>query len=137
MINDLINGISKKLHNAFGYKIYKENIKQGLVEPCFSIVVLEVEETAQLPNRYFRQYPFDIHYFSKNGKAECYAVAEKLLIELEQINVLDNVVQGSKIKYEIVDDVLHFFVNYNLFIKKETVKVNAMDAININSKVRD
>lgn len=137
MINDIINGISIKLNQAFGsdYKIYKEEIKQGLKEPCFSIVMLEVFETAKLPNRYFRSYPFDIHYFPKtNTKNEMYEVAEKLLNELEHITVLDNLTRGTKMRYEVVDNVLHFFVNYDLFIKKEVVKGESMAELTVNSK---
>ena len=137
MINDIINGIAIKLNEVFGsdYKIYKENIKQGLKEPCFSIVMLEVTESAKLPNRYFRSYPFDIHYFPKTKtKTEMYNVAEQLLIELEYITILDNLYRGTKMRYEVVDGVLHFFVNYDLFIKKEVAKAESMAELTVNSK---
>ena len=137
MINDIINGIAIKLNEVFGsdYKIYKENVKQGLKEPCFSIVMLEVTESAKLPNRCFRSYPFDIHYFPKTKtKTEMYNVAEQLLIELEYITILDNLCRGTKMRYEVVDGVLHFFVNYDLFIKKEVAKVESMAELTVNSK---
>ena len=89
MINDIINAVVAKLHDAFGYEIYTESIEQGLEEPCFSIVVLQSEMTAQLPNRYFKTHALDIHYFPKdklNAKTECFAVAEKLIMLLEYIN---------------------------------------------------
>ena len=43
MLNDLISGISIKLNAAFGdgYKIYTNDVKQGLKEPCFFVAVLE------------------------------------------------------------------------------------------------
>lgn len=137
MINDLINGISIKLRSAFGsgYKIYKEEVKQGLVEPCFNIVVLEPSQEAKLPNRYLRSYPIDVHYFPKtNTKNEMYEVAEQLLIELEYVTVLDNLCKGTKMRYEIVDGVLHFFVNYDFFVKKEVVKQDNMEELTVNSK---
>lgn len=136
MINDLINGISIKLRSVFGsdYKIYKEEVKQGLVEPCFNIVVLEPSQEAKLPNRYLRSYPIDVHYFPKtNTKNEMYEVAEKLLIELEYITVLDNLCRGIKMRYEIVDGVLHFFVNYDFFVKKEMGKQDNMEELTVNS----
>lgn len=140
MINDLINGIAVKLNSVFGseYRIYKEDIKQGLKEPCFSVVLLEAEQSAKLPNRYLKQCQFDIHYFPKTlTKNEMYEVAEKLLIELEYITVLDNLCRGIKMRYEIVDDVLHFFVNYDFFIKKEVIKQDGMEALTVNSKTGD
>ena len=138
MINEIINGIAVKLNQAYGsdYKIYKENIKQGLKEPCFSIVILESEQSAKLPSRYFRSYPFDIHYFPKSSdkpKAEMYDVAERLLMDLEYITVLDNLCRGSKMRYEIVDGVLHFFVNYDLFVKKQAVIGEFMEELTVNS----
>lgn len=136
MINDLINGISIKLRSAFGtdYKIYKEEVKQGLVEPCFNIVVLEPSQEAKLPNRYLRSYPIDVHYFPKtNTKNEMYEVAEQLLIDLEYITVLDNLCRGTKMRYEIVDGVLHFFVNYDFFVKKEAIKQDNMEELTVNS----
>lgn len=140
MINDIINGISVKLNEVFGSKckIYKENIKQGLVEPCFNIVVLEPTQSAKLPSRYFRSYPFDIHYFPESSdkpKEEMYEVAEKLLIGLEYITVLDNFCRGTKMRYELVDGVLHFFVNYDLYIKKEVNQGVYMDNLTSNIKL--
>lgn len=140
MINALIDGIAIKLNSVFGsnYKIYKEQIKQGLVEPCFNIVVLEPSQEAKLTNRYFRSYPVDVHYFPKSAdtpKAEMYEVAEKLLIELEHITVLDNLCRGTKMRYEIVGGVLHFFVNYDFFVKKEVVKGEYMENLLSNIKL--
>ena len=37
MINEIVVAISKALYNEFGeeYKIYAENVEQGLERPCF------------------------------------------------------------------------------------------------------
>lgn len=144
MINSIINGIAVKLNYAFGsdYRIYKENIEQGFEEPCFSIVLLQSDTSAKLPNRYLRQNSFDIHYFPKSttdAKNEMYSVAEKLMIELEYItvnhNALDNLSRGSRMRYELVDNVLHFFVNYDFFIKKTMDEVDHMESLESNSKL--
>lgn len=143
MVNNIINGLAVKLNEVFGagYKIYKESIEQGLKEPCFSIVLLESLNTARLPSRYLRETAFDIHYFPKSttgAKNEMYEIAEQLILALEYISVKDNgndsLCRGSKMRYEIVDNVLHFFVNYDLFIKKEQEKGDGMEAVTINSK---
>lgn len=125
MINDIIDGIARKLNLNFGsdYAIYKEDVSQGLTEPCFSIVHLQSDNTGKLPVRYLRRNAFDVHFYPKEGdnmKSEMYRVGEYLFLCLEYINVLDNLVRASKMRYEIVDGVLHFFVNYDIFIKKQT-----------------
>lgn len=140
MVNDIINGIVAKLHEVFGdeYEFYKESIEQGLKEPCFSVVVIQTGQSAKLPNRYHRVNAFDVHYFPKdknNAKSECYDVAERLLFELEYINVLDNLCHGTKMRYEIVDGVLHFFVNYDMFVKKQVDESDHMETATIKSTV--
>lgn len=139
MIGDIINGIAAKLHEVFGenYVIYKENVKQNLQEPCFMIDVIEPMQFAKLPTRYLRSYPMDVLYFPKdtiNSKEEIYEIAERLFIELEYIFVLDNLCRGTKMRYEIVDDVLHFFVNYDFFVNKRTnEEENHMSELTVDS----
>lgn len=121
MINDIINGIASALHQRFGaeYAIYKEDISQGFTEPCFSIVLIRSEKVPYLKNRYLLKHRFDVHFFpkpGKNKKSECYDVADTLHSTLEYINVLDFSFRGTKMTSEIVDGVLHFFVEYDKFI---------------------
>ena len=139
MFNDLIDGIAIKLFDTFGsqYKIYKENIPQELSEPCFVIKLVQPMQTAKLPNRYLRQHLFDILYFPKStikSNEEMLEVADKMFIEMEYITVLDNSTRGCKMHCEIVDNVLHFFVNYDFFVKKEAVEVESMKELTVNSK---
>lgn len=138
MTNDIINGIAVKLHEAFpNVTIYKESIHQGMKEPCFLIMPLESTQDAKLPNRYWRTYFFDVHYFPKSElqpKTEMLSVAETLFFELEHIFCLENPLRGVKMRYEIMDNVLHFFVNYNLFVKKRTEPIDFMETLDYEQK---
>lgn len=121
MVNKIIDGISIKINELFGdnYYIYSENVKQGFKEPCFFISLLKPSSTPKLGNRSLREYNFGIQYFpsSSNSKnAEMYEVSEKLISGLEYISFENKLLRGSKIKAEIVDDVLHFFIKYSLFV---------------------
>lgn len=118
----IIEGIAKKLNLNFGsdHAIYDEDVPQGFTEPCFSIVHIRTETIAKLPPRYMKRSAFDIHFFPKpdgdewtHKKKQMYFMARNLTLCLEYINVLDNLLRGSKMRYEIVDGVLHFFVNYD------------------------
>lgn len=124
MVNNLIDGISVKLNEVFGneIRIYSEPIKQGLKEPCFFIAVLNPIQSPMIGNRYFRECPFDIHYFpSKDGgNQEIQDVASDLFEVLEYISLLNgDLVRGTNMQYEVVDGVLHFFVTYGLYVKKD------------------
>lgn len=126
MINAIISGISTKLDGAFGYEIYDEEIKQGLQEPCFFIKCLNPTNNLFLGKRYFRKNSFVIQYFPKSEhkpKEECYAVGEDLMQQLEFIPVLDSVLRGTEMNYEVIDSVLNFFVNYDCFVYKVDEKI--------------
>ena len=121
MLNEIIKGISIKLNAAFGdgYEIYDKDVEQGLTEPCFFIDVLKPEISPLLGTRGIRRNPFDIHYFPKDSRynGEMYAIAERLMYELAFITVPSGEqLRGTKMAYEIVEGVLHFFVNYNLTV---------------------
>lgn len=126
MVNDLIDGISVKLNQVFGdgVRIYSESVKQGLKEPCFFIAVLNPTQNPIIGARYFREHPFDIHYFpSKDGgNQEIQDVASDLFETLEYITLLNgDLVRGTNMHYEVIDGVLHFFVTYGLYVTKKDI----------------
>ena len=141
MISEIVKGISKKLYETFGseYKIYKENIPQGFKEPCFVIVHIHSFSDKKFADRYFRQNYFDVMYHPKgeyNKNFEIQKVMETLFLSLEEIFVLDNLTRGTKMSPEIVDGVLHFFVNYDMFVKRPEKKDNHMQTLNSNQNWR-
>ena len=118
MLNDIIKGIAMTLRNTFGagYKVYVKDVEQGLKEPCFFVMPLQPEYSPLLNRRRLKRNPFDIQYFPKcpGDNPEMYDVAEKLLFNLEFLTLPNgNSIRGTSIRYEITDDVLHFFINYN------------------------
>lgn len=141
MVNNLIDGISIKLNQVFGdgVDIYSETVKQGLKEPCFFITVLNPSQSKMIKGRYFRQHPFDVHYFpteSDKKNEEMQRVASDLLDGLEYITLTNgDLVHGTNMNYEIVDGVLHFFVQYNMFVKKIEV-VDDMETLTIETDVK-
>ncbi|MCQ2017286.1 phage tail terminator family protein [Clostridium butyricum] len=141
MINKLITGISQKLDTEFNlkndkYTIYTESIEQGFDEPCFSIISLKPISTNLVGNRYKREYSFDIQYFPENEQSnnEINEVMERLFTSLEYIRVDGNLVKGTNINGETVDNMLHFFINFNMIIKKETEIIDRMESLIVNQK---
>ncbi|MCD7819270.1 MAG: hypothetical protein LUH07_09510 [Lachnospiraceae bacterium] len=144
MINSIIEGISAALNMEFGddYKIYVEKKEQGLKEPCFFI--LSINPTHKLflgtkdgRKRYFKENSFCIHYFPSdklNPRTEIHSVCEQLEDCLEWITVDGDLIRGTQIHYEIEDDVLLFFINYDLFTYK-TQEETAMDEFDLTQSV--
>ncbi len=134
MINEIITGISLKLNEHFGdgYRIYKNDVKQGLKEPCFFIAVLAPSRTDRLGERWRMDIPFDVQYIPKaeGDNAELYEAGSTLMDILSIITLPDgSSYRGRDISCEIVDSVLHVFVTYTAWLKRiaDEVKMNKLD----------
>lgn len=139
MINKIVDGICAAIHSEFGkgYEIYTETAEQGLTEPCFSVICVNPALEQFLSKRYFRENQFCIHYFpsSSDKKTECNSVLDRLFDSLELITVNNELIRGTAMHGEFVDDVLHFFVNYDMFVYKEKAKEPVMETVEYNSNV--
>lgn len=134
-----MSGISNRLDEVFDCEIYAGEVNQNLQEPCFLITPIAVVMEPQLGNRQNRFHPFDIIYFPKgNSQSEKLSVGESLILELELISLSDgSFLRGTKMHFEIVDDVLHFFVEYNFGAFKivETDEVK-MDDLSVEGGIK-
>ena len=142
MINKILDAISNALNEEFGdeYEIYSEDIKQDFKEPCFFIICLNPSEQDFLGNRYLRKYLFDIQYFPKNKKnlnSELYSIQERLFNCMEYIDMGEDLIRGLKMRGEIIDKTLHFFIDYNVFVIKKGPQDEFMENIKINMKTKE
>ena len=141
MINKIIDGISVAINSEFGdhYETYTESIEQGLTEPCFSILCLNPTINQVLGKRYFRKNQFCIHYFPESDKkqSECHSVAERLMGTLELIEVDGDLCRGTEMHAEVVDNVLSFFVNYDMYVYKPTGNIeSSMEYVEFDTAVK-
>lgn len=134
MINAIIRSISRAINVEFGdhYENHMEKIQQGLKEPCFFIQCPNPTSALFVGKRYVRQNQFCIQYFPETEQIqqECNDVGERLLSCLEYIRVDDRMLRGTKMKYQVTDDVLHFFVNYDFFASRanEETPMNELES---------
>lgn len=140
MINSIIEAVSISLNAEFGdnYTIYTETVEQGLNEPCFFISCINPTNSLFFDKRYFRKNQFCIQYFPTDkdrAKEECSEAAERLFSCLEYINVTGDLVRGTKMNCNVVDGILNFFVNYDLFVYKN-VNSDPMEEISKNVSAR-
>lgn len=136
MINQIIDAISVAIAEEFGddYNIYDERINQELEEPCFFISLVNDNRELFLDKRYYSQNHFVVQYFPGSDliQRECNDVAERLHGCLEYITLYDadaeqdetKPIRGGQMQSEMKDDVLHFFVDYNGFLMKQTTETN-------------
>ncbi len=136
MLTEIINGISTKLFETFGenFTIYTENIEQNLKTPCFFIELVNSSRKQIVGNHYRSENTFDIHFFTseEEDKKEGRNVASILLEALEYITLANgDLIRGTNMHFENVDDVLHFFVNYNVHLIQPIEKAERMGELNI------
>lgn len=120
MLNDIVNGITVRLHELFGdtgCEIYTDDMEQDIAEKCFFVNALEISQANALGPRKYRGHSFNLTYISKAGKSDLNDVRDKLLQGMELIALKDgSLMRGFGMRGEIVDGVLQFFVEYNVYI---------------------
>jgi hypothetical protein len=133
-MRDVNNGIAKVLDSIFpAYPVYDEATEQGMKQPCFFVLLLEGSQSKEINRRYRRFNSYDIHYFpspdSLTPREECEAIAERLYSDMEYVTGEEGGYRGTGMRHEIVDGVLHFFVQYNYHLirtKAPDVKMQTM-----------
>ena len=142
MLNEIVNAISLKLSESFeGTDVHVNELEQGFEEPCFFIDLLNPSEKQIIGNRYLRSYLFDITYFPKNkSQTEIFDVLDKMHDVLEYIKLEDGtLVRGLNRNSTEEDNVLHYFVTYEMFIYKAGDSSNnaKMGKIELNMKLKE
>ena len=124
-VHDISRAISFNLYQTFGdgYKIYIGSVPQNFQTPSFLILFLSLNQIRQIGRRWRINTLFNVQYFPKEGREEAADMALKLQRELEEIELLNgDLMFGTNIRSEIVDDVAHNFVNYNFFLQEKEAK---------------
>ena len=121
-----------------GIEVITEQVKQGLTEPCFLVSLVNPTNKQVLGNRYYRTNLFSIQYIPQSttdARSECYEVQDALFEALEYITVSGDLVRGTEMKGEFIDEVLIFLVNYNMFIYRETEN-DPMEVVSVENQAR-
>lgn len=133
IVNEIVEGVSRRLNETFGdgYRIYQNDVRQGLLEPCFFLAVLAPSQQPYLGRRRKVTVPLDVHFFPEDegDNRELTRVGDLLFSALEFISTTDGVdlFRGWQMHYEIQDGVLHFFVTYAVILneirEEETMEI--------------
>jgi hypothetical protein len=139
VIQDILDGVVAALLEAFpGVKVYTEQVKQGLKEPCFILRLLNPTSEQFFGNRYYRTNLFSVQYIPESttdAKNECYNVNDQLFQALEYITVGGDLQRGTDMRGEYSDGMLTFFVNFNTFIRFD-IKLDPMEELSVEHQVK-
>jgi hypothetical protein len=140
LLNDVIDGIVGQLTATFGdnYRVYTEQVKQGLNEPCFIVSCVNPANTPLLGKRSRRTNLFSVTYIPQSdtdAKAECYDVQDSLFTALEYITVDGALQRGTNMSGEFIDGTLVFSVNYNYNVYTPT-EYDIMEDLTIQNQAK-
>jgi len=136
----MIEAISLKLTEEFGTEIvvYKEPLEQGESTPCFFVYLQTSNQKKMLGKRYFLEQKFVIHYHpgTTNKNGEILDTIERLNSALEYITNEGDLFRGTKMSYQVVDNILNFFVNYNFYVYREVETIEVMESMAVETGVK-
>lgn len=136
-VNIVRDGMVGAIKEAFpDRKVYDEEIKQGLRPPAFFIKLLSTSQDREIGRRYMRTHLFDVHYFTDTNE-DGHAIAETLYDILENIVVPDGKIRGTGMNHEVVGDILHFFVDYNVHVLRTKPVFPLMQKLEQEVSVKD
>ncbi|MCM3273662.1 phage tail terminator family protein [Paenibacillus elgii] len=141
-MEQIVNGITKRLADLFpAMNIYTERIEQGFVEPAFFVLQVDSSQQRGVNRRYIRSAMYDIHFFpDRQGtelKRECERVRDDLYEKMEYIKWDGTTYRGTGMRAEIVDDVLHFFLSFEVHLMRPKVAGPTMQHLEQEEYVRD
>ena len=141
IITNIKDSIVKKLKTSYPLcEVYDEVVKQGMVEPCFFVKIIEQDSKKEMKNHYKFKYMFDIHYFlnenTENLNEQYHSMAENLYEKLELFTDLSGgYLRGLDKRHDIQDNVLHFFVDVVASAKIPITKI-LMETSVINTHIK-
>ena len=142
MLNALVNGIVDAIDTEFGngYPVFKKEVEQALVEPCFSVRIVNPTIQLIVGNRYLRKNLVAVHYFPQNygDYEEINGVFERLFSILEYIKVSGKTTRGTNPDPRVEDGVGIFLIHYDFFVYKTEVDGDTMEQLTIEDvKVKE
>ncbi|MGF9913736.1 DUF6838 family protein [Paenibacillus ehimensis] len=141
-MEEITNGITKRLLDLWPeITVYSERIEQGFIEPAFFVLQVGSSQQRGVNRRYIRSAMYDIHFFpDRQGtelKRECEQVRDQLYEQLEYIKWDGTTYRGTGMRAEIIDDVLHFFMNFEVHLMRPKVAGPTMQHLEQEEHVRD
>ncbi|MFB6364249.1 DUF6838 family protein [Paenibacillus elgii] len=141
-MEEILNGITKRLSDLFpAMNFYTERIEQGFTEPAFFVLQIGSSQQRGINRRYIRSAMFDIHFYpdrdSTELKRECERVRDQLYENMEYIKWDGTTYRGTGMRAEIIDDVLHFFMTFEVHMMRPKVAGPTMQLLKQEEYVRN
>ena len=108
--------------------IYVEDI-QNFVPSNFYVKIVSGSHKKESHTRYKRTYSVDVQYFGSTN-VECDTKSDELYETMEYL--INNYARGTNMHHEIIDKVLHFYVDYTIRLNKDVESIPKMNDVEVN-----
>lgn len=116
----ILDGITRAISAEWPQsQIFDDEVEHGLKPGDFNVILVTSSQQQIVGERYKRTPLFDVLYYPKNGREDCYKVADTLSLLLNVISLAEgDLLRGTGLDFEVVDGVLHFYVRYTHFVRR-------------------
>lgn len=123
-VQQIIDAVKATLQHYFpAVEVFVDEPEEDeILAPYFLVHLQKVSQQHELGRRYYRQHMFNIRYVvpeANRSNLALHQVAEQLYGLLESATHSTGVYKGSEMNHEIVDGVLHFYVDYSFHVVRE------------------
>lgn len=138
MVKDIVNGIVTMLEATYGedIHIYTDGVQNELTMPCFLVKLIKGSRKQMMSNRLYLEHSFNIQYYpgTVNKNSEISEIVPGLSA-LEYITSDGKLLRGTKMNYEITEEILHFYVQYNFFAYTTKEEIDKMQSLNVKNEI--
>lgn len=130
-INDVRLSVKSTLEAAYPtIPVWSERVNQVQNASYFFVQLLHTTHTQELGRRFRRVMPFKVEYHLANAtNQELYDMGERLSSALNQIVIADRRYMGQSIKFEVVEQVLCFYVTYSMLVWEQEAEAPIMQSL--------
>ena len=137
MLNKIIEAIALKLEQEFGNEIpvYTEVIEQSNSLQYFFVCLQTSKNKKMLGKRYLMEQKFLVQYYPGTvyKSSKILDVIEGLNTILEYIEVNGDLLRGTEMTSEYINNTLNFYVDFNFYTYRETEVKETMENLSIRS----
>lgn len=140
--SDVVSQVSAKLLEGFKDRIptvYKDTPLEGMVKPCFFVQQLNTMHIKEMVNRGERRYFMVIRAHPTDDEDDkftwCNSIGHDLFEVVDYIQISGQRVTAQTMRFEIVDNVLHFFVEYSFKVIQSRSPYTKMRVLDTNEYI--
>lgn len=136
------SAVARRLATLFeGITVYKEKVNQHLKYPHFFILQINLSREKDLAPFNWLNYQLNIRYRPNKSFDSKYSELDQIGLDmmngLEKIEVEGTPLRPTDMSYQIVDDVLQFFINFRMRVKKEKEERAVMEELSNSANIKE